>query len=446
MRRFYLHKRAGIYYAELVDPETGKKLPAKSTGERNEDEARDAVREWLRTGVPASPTCPSRPTREVFTIASIVAAVRTEDLTASDAERIAEALKTRGLLLSYTTPGSRGAELFTDFLTRFWTYDKSPYIGEKLAHGQRMTHEHCEHSLGRVRLHWFNAFKGKRLAELTKNEIKAFSVSLADPKLMLAPGTRNRILVAGTTPLRWAYENGLIGTDITAGLVSFSGTSKERGVLTPEEAAALFRLEWEDNRAKVASLVAATTGLRISEVRAIRAEDIDELVLHVRHGWTDRDHLKTPKNGETRRVPLLPSVRAELLGLLKKSPHGPAGFAFWDPLHAESPCCYNVIASNLYKALIKLYTGDSPSEEDKRNKAAEYWRGRAIGFHSWRHFSADRMADKVEARSRMLATGHKTKAVFDHYAEHALESDLAKVAGTAAEVFSKIISFRNESA
>ncbi len=28
MRRFYLHKRAGIYYAELVDPETGNKLPA----------------------------------------------------------------------------------------------------------------------------------------------------------------------------------------------------------------------------------------------------------------------------------------------------------------------------------------------------------------------------------------------------------------------------------
>jgi hypothetical protein len=49
MRRFYLHKRAGIYYAELVDQETGKKLPAKSTGERNEDEARDVVREWLRT-------------------------------------------------------------------------------------------------------------------------------------------------------------------------------------------------------------------------------------------------------------------------------------------------------------------------------------------------------------------------------------------------------------
>ena len=445
MRRFYLHKRAGIYYAELVDPETGKKLPAKSTGERNEDEARDVVREWLRTGVPASPTSSTRPVKEAFTIASVLAAIRAEEMTPSDAERIAEALKARGLLLSYTTPGSRGAELFTDFLIRFWTYDKSPYIAEKLAHGQRMTHEHCEHSLGRVRLHWFLTFKGKRLAELTKNDIKAYSVSLADPRLMLAPGTRNRILVAGTTPLRWAYENGLIGSDITAGLVSFSGTSKQRGVLTPEETATLFRLEWEDNRAKVASLVAATTGLRISEIRAIRAEDIDALILHVRHGWTDRDHLKTPKNGETRRVPLLPTVRAELLKLLRESPHGSRASPSGTQLNADTPCCYNIIASNLNKALIKLHAGDSPSEENW-DKAAEYWRDRAVSFHSWRHFYAARMADKVEARTLMLATGHKTRAVFDHYAEHALESDLAKVAGTAAEVFSNIISFNNESA
>jgi len=39
MRRFYLHKRAGIYYAELVDPETENKLPAKSRGEREERKA-----------------------------------------------------------------------------------------------------------------------------------------------------------------------------------------------------------------------------------------------------------------------------------------------------------------------------------------------------------------------------------------------------------------------
>lgn len=112
MRRFYLHKRAGIYYVELVDPETGNRLPAKSTGEREEDEARDVVREWLHTGVPNVSTRAPRAAKGVFTLASILSAIRSIDLTTPDAEK-------------------------------------------KLAHGQRLTHEYCYHSLARARRHQF---------------------------------------------------------------------------------------------------------------------------------------------------------------------------------------------------------------------------------------------------------------------------------------------------
>jgi hypothetical protein len=57
-----------------------------------------------------------------------------------------------------------------------------------------------------------------------------------------------------------------------------------------------------------------------------------------------------------------------------------------------------------------------------------------------------RMADRLEARTVMLATGHKTQAVFDAYAEHALESDMARLAATTAEVFSSILQFRENTA
>jgi hypothetical protein len=40
MRRYYLHTRyEGIFYAELIDPATGRKLAARSTGTKNRDEA-----------------------------------------------------------------------------------------------------------------------------------------------------------------------------------------------------------------------------------------------------------------------------------------------------------------------------------------------------------------------------------------------------------------------
>jgi hypothetical protein len=38
-RKYYLHKRNGIFYAELVDPQTGCKLPARSTGTSDRDDA-----------------------------------------------------------------------------------------------------------------------------------------------------------------------------------------------------------------------------------------------------------------------------------------------------------------------------------------------------------------------------------------------------------------------
>jgi len=38
MRRYYLHTRHnGMFYAELVDPQTGKKLAARLTGTKDRD-------------------------------------------------------------------------------------------------------------------------------------------------------------------------------------------------------------------------------------------------------------------------------------------------------------------------------------------------------------------------------------------------------------------------
>jgi hypothetical protein len=39
----------------------------------------------------------------------------------------------------------------------------------------------------------------------------------------------------------------------------------------------------------------------------------------------------------------------------------------------------------------------------------------------------------------MLATGHKTEAVFKGYADHALEADLNEVAVTTGEVFGGLL-------
>jgi integrase len=254
--------------------------------------------------------------------------------------------------------------------------------------------------------------------------LKDFSLNLAEKGL--APATINKIMAVGTTALVWAFREGMIPADPTDGLISFSGAAKKRGVLTPLEAQALFAHAWKDERAYAGNLLACTTGLRLGEVIALKREDIENRILNVRHSWSDHDGLKCPKNGETRRVPLLPEVRGVLLALAGKNPHGPDGFIFYG-MYENKPAVPRVLLGGLHHAL----EGIGIDAE-----------ARGIVFHSWRHFWAARMADHMTADQVSRITGHKSKAVFEEYADHITEENLEEVGRVGREVFGNLLQFR----
>jgi integrase len=104
--------------------------------------------------------------------------------------------------------------------------------------------------------------------------------------------------------------------------MGFTGEAATRDIFTEEETDRLLNPDlWQDRRAFVGALVALTCGLRSGEIRVLRRQDIGENTLQVNHEWADAEKLKKPKNGETRRVPLLPAVRGLLLDLLAENPH-----------------------------------------------------------------------------------------------------------------------------
>ena len=98
MRRYYLHTRKKIFYAELVNQETGKRLTAKSTGKKNRDDAMLVVAEWLRSGVPVSRTRRTRPVTVALGLDAILSSIRKTELNSDDAMSIVAALKDRGLV------------------------------------------------------------------------------------------------------------------------------------------------------------------------------------------------------------------------------------------------------------------------------------------------------------------------------------------------------------
>jgi hypothetical protein len=47
-------------------------------------------------------------------------------------------------------------------------------------------------------------------------------------------------------------------------------------------------------------------------------------------------------------------------------------------------------------------------DSSKLQAAHDYWRSRRVVFHSWRHYFAARMADRLEKRKVMLAGARPT--------------------------------------
>jgi integrase len=249
---------------------------------------------------------------------------------------IVNALKERELVEVAVAPKSKTTKLLVPELLRFWDQDNSDYIRDRLAHGHSIGKRHATEMTNAVKRAWAIRFPNRTVPSMTRQDLKTFAASLLDSGL--SASTVNLTMSAGLTALSYWHREGIIPTDPGAKFERFAGEKAKRGVLTVAEAATLFARNWQDKAAHVGNLVAATTGLRAGEVLAIRKSDIGDTTLTVAHSWSAADGLKCPKNGETRKVPLLPETRAALLYLLKDNPHTDAAdpFVFWGT-KADSP-------------------------------------------------------------------------------------------------------------
>ena len=194
----------------------------------------------------------------------------------------------------------------------------------------------------------------------------------------------------------------------------------------------------------VAAMLAATSGLRSGEIRALKAADIgDDLfsvktesgevrevyLLHIQHGWNYKDGLKKPKNNKEGTVHLLPEIRDLLLDLLDTNPHdieASEKFIFWG-IKKKRPCGAQRPLKGLHHAL----------KEAKIDIA-----GRKIDLHSFRHLSGTALVKATgDIRKVQKALRHKSVKATQIYIDHEAASDIAETGAIAAEVFPSIIKF-----
>ncbi|MDR1099487.1 MAG: integrase, partial [Treponema sp.] len=142
-RQFHLHRRKGVFYVQFINPHTRGRLSALSTKKTTRDEALIVVYDWLKNGIPqkklhTDEVKSSQSISITLNNAQILSELKNAELTGQDVLKIEKILRKKGLISLIIQQGSPGSELFEDFLIRFWDYDRSPYVEEKLSHKLRI--------------------------------------------------------------------------------------------------------------------------------------------------------------------------------------------------------------------------------------------------------------------------------------------------------------------
>jgi integrase len=370
VRQYYLHTRIvsktrRIYYVQFTDPTTKKRLSAISTGKSTRDEALIVVAGWLKDGIPRQngkadrKTQSCRPVETLIKVDQTFRLLKQIDISEQDVIKIEKILKDRGLIEVIIKKEAKEAEVFADYLRRFWDYNESPYIADRRSHGVNIGKTYANACLGRVNIYWAPYFQDKKIGEITRQGLKDFSNEVALNHPDLSPSTIQQIMMVGGIALRWAFNNELIQSNPTIGLTGYSAKFKKRGVLSPQEANSLFKMEWEDKRAMLINMVAMTTGLRRGEILALKVENIGEKYLNIENSFSEVDGLKSTKTDVERIVPVIPAIRDAMLNLAKTNTHK-SGYVFSSdrrdrPYNSATP------TKELKKMLFRLRAGENLS-------------------------------------------------------------------------------------
>lgn len=151
-----------------------------------------------------------------------------------------------------------------------------------------------------------------RVDDLTGKEISDWLAALAD---RTSSATANSTLRTLRAMIRWGRGKGLCTTRVMDDVATLSQPQPETArPLTPKQVATIADAA-SRMRDRTLILVAAYTGLRWSELRALEWSDIDldERIIRVAKAQASdrRGHTKPPKNGKPRPVViLLPAVQA----------------------------------------------------------------------------------------------------------------------------------------
>lgn len=405
-----------FYYVRLRNEETGKFLSWVSTKETNYNRALRAAWEIYNNSAKS----------DKLKKLSFYDTIKKSKYTEEDVEFFLEDFKRKGFIVSYVkNDNSEASKDALQWLLDFWNPEKSDYLKEKSRKGQTVHKKHTLNSAAFIKKYWTDILQSKKLGEISRNDIQKQFNKLDD--LELNGNTKNHIIRAVLTPIKWAFNNELLQKDISRGWSMYKVEYKKRQILTMAMAQSVFKVCWGSYEAKLASMLSMCTGMRCGEIQALTLADLGENCIYVNHSWNMKDGLKSTKNGESRTV-FIPfkSLMNELIALANRNPfkENGMGFIFWGKT-PDKPIDCNVFRKYFRRALVEA----GMDENDAKN----------FSFHSWRHFYTTYMIDRVNSKALQSQTGHKSKIMLEHYANHQTLEDQRIITKAQENIFGAMI-------
>jgi integrase len=294
---------------------------------------------------------------------------------------------------------------FSIYTKDFFDYEKCPYITHRLSRGYTYTRAWARRQQRYLEIVIRPYFSNHYINTITYNDIDMFIMSLKNKNF--SNKKINHILNSLKNIFNYAEFTGVIDDNLCKKIKAYKVIYREKGILSNEEIKRLFqgenRNEIFPEKAHFAiSYLAASTGLRLGEILALRTNDITTDHLRISHSFNPYDGLKTTKNGKTRIIPLNPKLKKMLDEVCVGKDTEQYLFSY---NNGKSPMVHKSVYRRFCFALEKI--GINKEERKRRN----------ITFNSYRHgVNTMLLKSGLPPETVRLTMGHSSSFMTAHYA------------------------------
>jgi len=312
---------------------------------------------------------------------------------------------------------------FSLFAQDFWDYEKCTYIRGKLARGGSLSHGYADTMRRYLLKHIMPRFSKYKLTQISPAMIEKWIFLLAKE---LAPGTVNHCRTCLAIILKEAKRLGYLKDNPVDRVNPLVSHPQVKDILTVKEIKRLFDPSvWKDDiLAYSANLLAATSGMRLGEIRALMRKHVHTDYIEVLYSF-DKYGFQPPKRNSVRDIPIPRKTSEALQNIMELTPYPqPEAVVFWTLRGPQAPLSQKGITFPFYRALDRI--GISQEQRKIRN----------ITFHGHRHFynTALRRGKIPDPVIRRL-TGHRDEAMTERYTQFKV-SDFQEVLKIQETLFS----------